>query len=252
MIRCGMTDDHRGPSAGRLLITFLRTRGSSEEFAVGLANRAIAQLPGDVRGRFVLDLGCGPGSYSAALERHGACVVSTDFDISELRRYGSTARRAAVADGRQMPFADATFDAIVCSNVLEHTPQPFEVLAEIERLLVPGGWAYVSWTNWLSPWGGHAVAPLHYLGPARSVRVWRRLFGEPKGSNLPNDGVWPTYIGRTQRWLRTRPGLRLDRAFPRYWPWMRWVLWVPGLREVVTWNCVLHITRTHEDQLTNQ
>ena len=222
---------------------FLRDRGASDEFAQALADRAVAQLPGPVDARLVLDLGCGPGVYSRALDRAGAEVVSSDFDPGELARAAEPLRRGVAADGRRLPFPDATFDAVVCSNVLEHTPDPFLVIAEIERVLAPGGWAYISWTNWYSPWGGHAVAPLHYLGPERSVRVWRRLFGEPKGKNLPLVTVWPTKIGETLQWLDARPGLRVDAVYPRYWPWLRSVMAVPGVREVAAWNCVIHVTR---------
>jgi SAM-dependent methyltransferase len=132
---------------------------------------------------------------------------------------------------------------VLCSNLLEHTPEPEAVIAEIERVLRPGGWAYVSWTNWLSPWGGHAIAPFHYLGPQRGLRVYRTLFGEPRGENLPYDGVWPTSIGAILRIVRERPGLALERAVPRYYPSQAWILRVPGLREVLTWNCLLLLRR---------
>jgi SAM-dependent methyltransferase len=230
--------------SARLARMFLQSRGSSDEFGAALADRAIAQLPGRVDGVLVLDLGCGPGLYSAALAAAGAIVVSADIELGDVRAAAERVGRAMVADGRALPFADGSFDAVVCSNVLEHTPDPFEVLAEIERVLRPGGWGYVSWTNWLSPWGGHAVAPLHYLGPERSLRFWRRLFGEPTGKNLPGDGVWPTYVGETLRWVRDRDGLDLDAAYPRYWPWLSAIMRIPGVREVASWNCVLHVTRT--------
>lgn len=223
---------------------FLRTRGSSQEFAEALADRAIRQLPGPVRGLRVLDLGCGPGVYSRALAGAGAEVLSCEIDEGELRRAVHPIERPIAADGRCLPFPDATFDAVVCSNVLEHTPQPFDVLAEIERVLRPGAWGYVSWTNWYSPWGGHAVAPLHYVGAERSLRWWRRMFGEPKGHNLPLRNVWPTYIGRTMAWVEQRRGLRLVESYPRYWPWLRVIMKVPGVREVLAWNCVLHVERT--------
>jgi SAM-dependent methyltransferase len=231
-----------------LVRLFVRDRGAGAEFASAMADRVINELPGDVEGRTLLDLGCGPGAYSAALERAGARTVSTDVERAELDRHGTRPVRPVESDGRALPFRDASFDAVVCSNVLEHTPEPFAVLAEIERVLRPGGWAYVSWTNWYSPWGGHAVAPLHYLGPERSIRVWRLLFGEPRGRNLPLDGVWPTSIGATLSWLRSRSGLRIDDVRPRYWPSMTWIMRVPGLREVAAWNCVVHLTRI--DQLT--
>lgn len=225
---------------GRL---FLRDRGASEEFAAALAERAVRQLPGPVEGRFMLDLGSGPGVYTAALERCGATVISSDLALDELRRASSKLPRAIVADGRRLPLPDAAVDCVVCSNVLEHTPEPFAIIDEIARVTRIGGWAYISWTNWLSPWGGHAVAPLHYLGPRRSLRWWTKLFGPPRGTNVPLDGVWPTYIGATLAYVDVHPDLDLLDAYPRYWPWLRPIMRVPGIREVASWNCVLVLRR---------
>jgi SAM-dependent methyltransferase len=134
-------------------------------------------------------------------------------------------------------------DGVFCSNVLEHTPRPAAILDEIQRVLRPGGWAYVSWTNWYSPWGGHAIAPFHYLGPQLGANVCRRILGEPRGPNLPLVNLWITHIGEVLRLVDTRPALRLIEAHPRYYPSQRWIVRVPVLREVATWNCVLLIRR---------
>ncbi len=209
-----------------------------------LAARAVASLPSELDGRLVLDVGCGPGHYAAAMEARGATVAAVDLAPAELGPSDQRPRRAIVADGARLPFASGVFDGAVCSNMLEHTPDPLPVLDEIERVLRPGGWAWVSWTNWLSPFGGHAIAPLHYLGPDRGLRVYRRLFGEPAGKNLPYDGVWPLHIATVLDHVRSRPALELVRVEPRYYPALRALMRVPGLREVVAWNSVLELRRT--------
>jgi hypothetical protein len=112
----------------------------------------------------------------------------------------------------------------------------------MERVLRPGGWAWVSWCNWYSPWGGHEIVPFHYLGPRLGLKAWRRLFGEPP-RNVPFETLWPTHIGKVLAMVRGRPGLRLLDARPRYYPSQRWLLKVPGLREVATWNCLLVLER---------
>ncbi|TGD72948.1 class I SAM-dependent methyltransferase [Mangrovimicrobium sediminis] len=111
-------------------------------------------LAGDV----VLDLGCGEGRHviSAYLE---AEVHSIGVDLSlpdllttrEKMREFSTAAQPAndVADARSfglssasalaLPFADNTFDKVICSEVLEHIPDYQSALREIERVLKPGG-----------------------------------------------------------------------------------------------------------------
>jgi SAM-dependent methyltransferase len=215
-----------------------------DRFAFGLAQRTVASFPLPLEGARVLDLGCGPGWYAPLLAEAGADVVAADHDPAMVARAAAHAPQAVVADARRTPFENASFDGVLCSNLLEHTPEPEAVIAEIERVLRPGGWAYVSWTNWLSPWGGHDIAPLHFLGPRWGLRVYRRLFGEPRGGNLPYAGVWPVSISAILQFVRERPGLTLERAVPRYYPSQSWILLVPGLREVLTWNCLLLLRRT--------
>lgn len=227
-----------------LIRLFLHEKEHPEPFYERLADRTVAHLPYGLRGVRVLDLGAGPGYYSAALARDGAAVVGVDLDATDLVAASRSGRlRAAIrADGGRLPFPDGAFAGVMCSNVLEHTPAPGRVLDEIERVLQPGGWAWVSWTNWYSPWGGHEIVPLHYLGPRLGLATWRRLRGEPR-KNVPFAGLWPTYIGRTLRDVRARAALRLVDAVPRYYPSQRWILRVPGLREVATWNCLLRLEK---------
>jgi SAM-dependent methyltransferase len=52
-----------------------------------------------------------------------------------------------VAGSAELPFADASFDSVICENVIEHVPDPFVLIAEIERVLKPGGRVGVNGTN---------------------------------------------------------------------------------------------------------
>lgn len=241
------TDTTRIGAIG-LVRRFLADRGDPE-FARELAARAVESLPIHAGDR-VLDVGAGPGHYTIAMGARGAAVAAVELSSSELRRDGRPPAGALIGDGRRTPFADATFDAVLCSNMLEHTPDPLAVLDEIERVLRPGGWAYVSWTNWLSPFGGHAIAPFHYLGPERGERVYRRLLGSPKGRNLPYDGVWPLSIATVLDHLGNRPTLEITACEPRYYPGLRAVMRIPGVREVLAWNCVIRLRRREDHPTT--
>ncbi|WCO67476.1 glycosyltransferase [Iamia majanohamensis] len=233
----------RLPTSWELLRLFSREKTDPDPFYRALAQRSVAQFRHPFEGRRVLDLGCGHGYDTRAMRAAGAEVVPVDMDGAKLVVTGAPLEGSVQGDATRLPFPDASFDGVYCSNLLEHTPATPPVFTEIERVLKPGGWAWVSWTNWYSPWGGHEIVPLHMLGPDRGLRLWRRLFGEPR-VNVPYVELWPTYVGTVLADVRSRPGLRLTSASPRYWPRHKWILGVPGLREVVTWNCVLELERT--------
>ncbi len=220
---------------------FFRVRRDPEPFMAGLAHRAIEGLPFPLDGHRVLDLGCGTGHLGSELDRRGHDVVSIDLSMSDL--LAGRPPRAFQGDATRLAVRDASFDGVICSNILEHTPTPALVFGEIERILRPGGWAWVSWTPWWTPFGGHAIAPLHYLGPERGLRAYRRVFGEPTGKNLPFDGVWPTTVAAMLDAVEAQPGLALIDAVPRYYPSQRWLMRLKRVREVAVWNCALLIRR---------
>jgi SAM-dependent methyltransferase len=226
-----------------LLKLFLAEQRDPEPFYRRLATGAVAELPFELRGARVLDLGCGPGHYTRALRAAGAVVLPLDFDSGEFALPGGPPGGEVVGDGRFLPVADASLDGVFCSNMLEHTPELTAVVAELERVVRPGGWIWLSWTNWYSPWGGHDISPLHYLGPRLGLAAYERLkHRSPK--NEPGVSLFPVHVGRTLHLLRRRPGLRVLDAVPRYYPSQRWILRVPGLREVATWNCLVVLERT--------
>jgi SAM-dependent methyltransferase len=222
---------------------FLAEKRDPAPFYERLAERTLAELGFPVADRTVVDLGCGPGHYTRALRGAGAVVIPVERDPDELRLPGGPPADAVVADGTALPLPAASVDGVFCSNMLEHTPDPAGILDEITRVLRPGGWAWLSWTNWYSPWGGHEITPFQYLGPRLGPRVHRRLRGEPR-KNVPGVGLFPAHVGPMLRMARRHPGLLLVGAKPRYWPSQRWIVRVPGVREVATWNCVLELERT--------
>jgi SAM-dependent methyltransferase len=218
---------------------FRREQADPEGFYSRLAELAVPTIHGQLDGARVLDLGCGPGYYSRELARAGAHVVSLDSEAASL---GEGLRRAVVGDARVLPLADASIDGVFSSNVLEHVADPDAFFSEIERVLRPGGWAWVSWTTWYSPWGGHEMSPFHYLGPRLGAAVHRRVRSYPL-KNIPGTSLFPRHITATIRLLAKHPDLRCVDAVPRYYPGQRWILHLPGLREMLAWNCLLYIER---------
>jgi 2-polyprenyl-6-hydroxyphenyl methylase/3-demethylubiquinone-9 3-methyltransferase len=97
---------------------------------------------GDLDGKRVLDAGCGGGLVARELAAAGAEVVGVDRSLGSL----GVARRAAgphfgAAQGRleRLPFAAGSFDAVVAADVLEHLPDLPAAVAELSRVLAPGG-----------------------------------------------------------------------------------------------------------------
>lgn len=234
--------DRVRPSRFELFRLAMRERSDPDPYYSRLAAVTIADLPVPVAGQRVLDLGCGTGWDAAALRDARATVVAADVEPELAGLALGRGTPSLAADGLSLPFADATFDGIYCSNILEHVPSVEGLFDEIARVVRPGGWVWLSWTNWYSPWGGHHMTPIHLLGPRLGTRVYYRLFGPPP-KNVPGEGLFPTYVGKTLDLVRAHPDLDLVDAMPRYYPAFRFILRVPGLREVATWNCVLVIER---------
>lgn len=98
-------------------------------------------LRAGLAGARVLDVGCGPGGVTADLAGQARVVVAADVDPAMVRRARKAVPAAHVmrADGRTLPFEDASFDAAVCNLVLLWSPQPDRLVAEMARVVRPGG-----------------------------------------------------------------------------------------------------------------
>lgn len=218
----------------------LAERHHPDPFYRRLAARTVDELAFPIRGRRIVDLGSGPGYYTAALRDAGGVVTAIDVDATSVARVAVLGLPAIQGDAGRLPLPTASIDGVFCSNLFEHVPLVGPLLDEIARVLRIGGWGWISWTNWFSPWGGHGLGPLHYLGPGWGPRLRSRLGGGPRrGAGR----VWPTYVGRILCQVRSRPELRLLDATPRYYPSQRWVVGVPGWRELATWNCLMRVER---------
>ena len=98
----------------------------------------------------LLDVGCGGGFLSLELARQGVTTIGLDFSESTLEAARQRARQDAPqaplsyvhGDAYALPFAADSFTAVTCMDFLEHVSEPQRVIAEISRVLKPGGYFY--------------------------------------------------------------------------------------------------------------
>ncbi|MFC1413833.1 class I SAM-dependent methyltransferase [Streptacidiphilus sp. N1-12] len=139
---------------------------------------AILALAGGVAGRRILDAGCGSGPLFAALRDRGATVSGFDASAGMLalarRRLGDGADLRQADLGAPLPYPDDTFDDVVASLVLHYLEDWGPALAELRRVLKPGGRLIASVDH------PFAVAAMHreagrkigYFGTTRWTEEW--------------------------------------------------------------------------------
>jgi SAM-dependent methyltransferase len=119
----------------------------------------------------VLEVGCGVGYTTCALAEAGVALAAGVDHMSGAWLDDERARLAARAGGRaelygadvhELPFPDASFDAVVSFSVFEHVRDPAQVLRENARVLRPGGLALHVVQPWFGPAGGHSLCTLDF------------------------------------------------------------------------------------------
>lgn len=108
-------------------------------------NRFILQQLGDVRGKYLLDLGCGAGENSVYFASQGARCVAADYSPGmvevalKLAEANGVVVEGQVTNAMAIDFPDNTFDIVYASNLLHHIPDPILTIQEAYRILKPGG-----------------------------------------------------------------------------------------------------------------
>lgn len=229
----------------RLLRAFRVEQTDPAHFYGTLADDSVDQLRAyaDLAGATVLDVGGGPGWFADAFRRAGAAYVSVEADLGELAAFSEPGPGSVLGSALALPVRTGSVDVCYSSNVLEHVPDPLQMLDEMVRVVRPGGLVYCSYTLWLSPWGGHETSPWHFLGGARAARRYEREHGRPP-KNRYGESMYAAFAGPSIRWARHNPDVDVVHLLPRYHPrWAWWVAQVPGVRELATWNLALVLRR---------
>lgn len=150
----------------------------------------------------VLDVGCGGGYMIDAIARENLELVGIDLAQQALvaahtralqQQYDAKLMRASALN---LPFADDAFDGVVCTDVLVHVPNPRRVIAEISRVLQPGGWLHFSSIN--RNWLAHFI--MITLG-----ENWLKMV--PKGTHSSATFIKPSEL----KAMLTESNLHLER-----------------------------------------
>ena len=213
----------------------LRGIAHSDLFAFNLRNRdrwVAGQAAKIGHGARVIDIGAGSAPYRALFSH---CNYKTQ-DFAALRpqqlRGGAYGQIDYVCDAKSIPVPDASFDVILCTEVLEHHPEPIAVINEFARLLSAGGILLLT-----APLGsGIHQEPNHFYGGY--TPYWYRRFLSEVGfdqiSIEPNAGSFRHYAQESIRFVRMTTPFRSKLSFLASVIWLPfWLFLVPVLLGLV-------------------
>lgn len=204
-----------------------RTWGQSVEQRAQDFLRHVDHPAEALRGKLVLDAGCGNGALSRAITKFGCEVVATDISTSveaafrHFSAQGNDRTHFMQSDLRHLAFRPAAFDVIFCAGVLHHTPSTRGTLDKLLHALAPGGTVFI-WLYWRVP----GLRPMVSEGLRRSI--------SPLPAPLKHAVVWAlapqSMLRQGIRELRGRsdPSERLNhretmvRMLDSYTPRYRW------------------------------
>jgi SAM-dependent methyltransferase len=201
----------------------------------------------------LLDVGCGQGRHAFEAVRRGARVVAVDREPADCKDTAgmlaalatggeplppTAAGWALTADGLALPFPDASFDRIVAAEVLEHVPDDEAAVAELVRVLRPGGRLAVTVPRWFPERVCWALAEDYHAPavPGGHVRIYRRreLARRLRAAGLRPVGSHHAHaLHSPYWWLKCAVGVKNDdartvRLYHRFLVWdivhpHRWV-----------------------------
>lgn len=217
---------------------------------------------GRLRGLVVLDAACGPGGKTAWYAESGAArVIGVDLapaHLSAAARFAaergvSGRTRFVAADAARLPLRGGGLDAVTANDAVEHFTDPAAVLAELARVLRPGGRMFVTFPPFFSARGAHLYDYVRV--PWCQVVLSRRALGalveravrdevpDPAAARAVAAEQLAFYdgalnrmtVGRFLALVRAEPRLRLERlrCVPPRFGWLGGLAAVPGLRELL-------------------
>ncbi|MCW2789753.1 MAG: SAM-dependent methyltransferase [Aeromicrobium sp.] len=192
------------------------------------------------RTRFI-DVGAGAGRHSYEALRRGATVTAYDMDEVELKGVdGMFAAMAevgevppggsgevTVGDILDMPYADGSFDVVLASEILEHVPEDDRAIAELVRILSPGGILAITVPRWLPERVCWALSDEYHANEGGHIRIFK---ADELRAQVESQGLELTHQHHAHAlhapywWLKCAVGVNRDqhplvRAYHRLLVW---------------------------------
>ena len=196
----------------------------------------------------LLDLGCGGGRHAYEAMRRGADVVALDADDAELKEVAvlmaavrgeddsSGAGAPVNGDALRLPFPDAAFDRVIAAEVLEHIPADTSAMAELARVLRPGGTMAVTVPRWFPELVNWALSDEYHSNEGGHVRIYRHsaLVSRLEATGLRYRGQGFAHgLHAPYWWLKCLVGVRRDNH-PLVQAYHRLLVWDITDRPLVT------------------
>ncbi|MFC1819074.1 class I SAM-dependent methyltransferase, partial [Thermodesulfobacteriota bacterium] len=186
--------------------TFLNPKCTSQQLDLFIHRKSILKALNKKLANFhghVLDVGCGQMPYKSLLVSSKTDVtkyIGLDFEVNPIHNNNPD----IVWEDNKIPLADNTIDCSLATEVLEHCPNPEEVLDEIHRVLKPGGFFFFTvpflWPLHEVPFDQYRYTPFalkRHMGNSGFVNIELRALGGWDASLAQMLGLW----------VRRRPGL---------------------------------------------
>ena len=238
------------PSAA-LLLQFCRKPGSADypmanieydpSSALSVVKSVFPDIEQQVKGKRVVDFGCGGGYQAVAYAKAGASSV-VGIEIAEhlaaicVDRVQRENLTGIVRIERQLSEQDSA-DIIVSQNSFEHFLEPEAILWELQRALAPGGRIYITFgPPWFAPTGTHMgffcrLPWLQLLFPESTVMEVRSFFRSDGATTYREAGLGHISIARFERVIRSC-GLRMSWSHYDCIKGLNFLRYLPGVREL--------------------